>query len=265
MKFIYSQLLVFVLLFSCSGDDNSSEVPNNTTSFFPYAINNYWVYDVSSESFPTVTRDSLYIANQQTVNGLSYYNFGANSNSTGISTRLYSENLHRKDGDDHLIFNESFDLSDLFNNVIDISINLDDAIMLSDTAPVGSILGTIPNQVTSEASGVSYTVDYIFKNKLNDTFDAIQVGSETFNTIRETQITINATITVSISGFAIEVLSSQDVMTVYNRYAENVGLVQSIATIDYEIENIPPGISLPFPSSNTDTITQNIIHYNVTN
>jgi hypothetical protein len=267
-KAIYSFILftsIFFIITSC--EENAIDISTDETNeYMPFAVSNYWVYDVES-SVNGVSQDSLYISGTTNANGFNYIDFDASATSTGLATQLYAQNLHRKSADDHLIYG-SINLGDLFNAIFDFEIEFNDVVLLNETATSGTILATQSDTVSQTIDGIPLTIDYKLTNILSNRINSLTVKSETFSDIIETQITLNIKITaqVTVAGITlpITVLNPQDVLTLNNSYANEVGLIKSNAVISYELETLP-GITYPFPSSGSENSVQEIIRYEVNN
>ncbi|PHR74537.1 MAG: hypothetical protein COA67_00210 [Lutibacter sp.] len=269
MRKVAYSLIVFASMLFIVSSCNESEIDletNELQEFMPMAVSNYWVYDANS-SLNGMSQDSLYISGTTNTNGFNYFDFDASAASTGLATQLYAQNLHRKSNADHLIYG-SINLGDLFNDIFDFEIVLNDVVLLNETAAVGTVLATQSDTASQTLDGIPLTIDYTLQNTLNNRTSSLTVNSETFSDIIETEITLNIKITaqVTVAGVTlpITVLEPQDVLVMINSYANEVGLIKSITEISYELVTLP-GITYPFPSSGSETSIQEIIRYNVNN
>ncbi len=259
-------LIALVTFISC--DDNVADNPpiEPTIEYMPYAVSNYWVYDVES-SVNGTSKDSLYISSTVSANNSSYFKFGASDTSTGFATQLYANNLHRKDAENHFIFGE-IDLGALLGDQFDLNITLDDEILLSETAQIGTVLAEQSNSITQTFNNIPLQIDYTFKNELKNTLSMLNVNNEEYSDIIQTEITLNVKIVAIIDVLGIQipytVLQPQDVIVMTNSYANEVGLIKSDVEFSYQMDEIQ-GVTLPFPSSSSETMVQEITNYEVNN
>ncbi len=266
---LYSLIIFATMLFIVASCDDAGidRTPNEVThDYMPFAVANYWVYDVNS-SIDGMSQDSLYISGISNTNGYDYFDFDTSVTSTSLAPQLYAQNLHRKLDGNHYTYG-SINLGSLFNDVFNFEILLDDIILVSESAPIGTVLATQSNSVSQTLGGIPLTINYTLENTLNNIASTLTVNSEIFTDIIETEITLNVTITanVTVAGITlpITVLSPQNVLVMTNSYADQVGLIHSNTEISYELEAIP-GITYPFPSSASENSVQEIIRYNVNN
>lgn len=257
-------LLPLLTIVSCN--DNGIEPVEEVVNYTPYAVSNYWTYDVES-SLNGTSIDSLYISETVQTNSNTYFNFDASATSTGLTTQLYAQNLHRKENDNHLIYG-TINIGDLVGNLVDLEIELNDEILLSETATTGTVLATQTNSITQVVNNIPLTIDYTFNNTLTNRLENLTINTTNYTDILQTELTLNLKIVALVDVLGIQVpftvLQPQDVLVMENSYANEIGLIQSESTISYQLESIP-GITFPFPSSNSETIVQNIRSFNINN
>ncbi len=260
-KIILLSILASFGLFSCGGDDTSDD--NNfeeVLNYFPLTQGTYWTYNNLSQD--TQTRDSLYVAGTEVLNGNTYTNLDAATPVDAFMTRTLSENLLRIE-DTRLLLNGELG-GPTVDGFPDISIPLDDMILFDSQESTQTVL--------SEIEGYPVTINYILKTIQGESLNTHTVDGETFNTVTTSKIVLNLTITLALEvngiPFDLPILDpeSQDIITVTNYYAENIGLIDSNVLVEYSLIDLSQaGIDLPIPQEDSQTGTQKIDAYNISN
>lgn len=252
-----SLLSLTVLLVACSNDDNGDNT--NDTNYFPLEAGSSWTYDNTAELGNS--RDSLYYVNEQQLQGNTYINLDATQPANAFMTTILSENLLRTSGSS-LIIN-----GDLGTVVLEgfpeIDVPLNDVLLYDGNASVGAELAAVTDEFTQDFMGFPFIVSFTVRSVQGETIETYSVGGTTYNNVIASQIIVNAEVVaeVDLAGTTIEVpiLSSQDVITANNFYAENIGLVYSEVILDYELEDLSGvGLEFPFPTEANQTATQTL-------
>ena len=264
-------ILVFTLvsfgLLSCGGDDASND---NTTeeiaNYFPLTQGTYWTYNNVSQD--TQTRDSLYVAGTEVLNGNTYTNLDASTPENAFMTRTLAENLLRVE-ESRLILNGELGGPPV-DGFPDISIPLNDVILFDSQESPQTVLSELEGEISQEIQGYPITINYVLKTVQGENLNTHTVDGETFNTVTTSKIILNLTITLAleINGipFDLPILDpeSQDIIIVTNYYAENIGLIDSNVLVAYSLIDLSQaGIDLPIPQEDSQTATQKIDSYNI--
>ena len=279
-KFIY--LFLLVIAFGCSGDDDgmgngdgngdgSGDGDSNGTTFenyFPLTQNNSWEYNVNTTDDqgtpPTTSTDVITAVGTTMINNLTYFDLDANAEATGTMTGLLTENFIRKnEGKYHMEGEILLELSALGGQ--DVSIALNDLLILDESATSGSILGTVSGTTTQTIQTFDVTIDYELRTVQQGTFatHSVDNGAITYDNVIKSQIIVEATVSTVISSIPVTILPSQDVLTIDNYYAKDIGLVDSNSVFTYTLNQLP--IDLGIPDSVTSTTTQELSTYTVAN
>jgi hypothetical protein len=248
-------LLAFIGFTSCSSDDSNSE-PDPTdelTNYLPLTIGNYWTYDVVTEGVGN--RDSLYSSNDTIISGVSHKKF---KTLEAIPNGFYSASLKnnglRVDGKTvKMSGTANFD----YGLGLPINISISNFIILKESAVSNEQLSSVTGTFSQTIEG--YPLDFTYTLK---TVSDGQVASYTspnadvYSNVIKTKVILNLKITSTqtIGGFPITVtiLAPQDVVTSTQYYAEGIGMVHTNTNISYNLQEIP-GVTLPFPSSGSQT------------
>lgn len=267
MKFLYLFLFLFIFI-SCSNNDSVSEAnePVLTASIFsPNAEGNYWEYNVNSTSadlpemdFSSI--DSLYIAS---------------SSSTTFS--LDANNGMGADGSmNSIITSGSLSTTDTtlkYSGALDLPIDIDidqapeisDLILLDLDADNGAILSTIEGafseNIDIQGTTIPINVNFeLFTAKENLYESKILNGTSYANVYQGTLgLNLSVTGTITVFGFSsnINIIDSQDILSIEYYYGANVGLLRAESNQGYElapeiialISQTGGGDDLPFSAS----------------
>ena len=267
MKFLYLFLFLFIFI-SCSNNDSVSEAnePVLTASIFsPNAEGNYWEYNVNSTSadlpemdFSSI--DSLYIAS---------------SSSTTFS--LDANNGMGADGSmNSIITSGSLSTTDTtlkYSGALDLPIDIDidqapeisDLILLDLGADNGAILstieGTFSENIDIQGTTIPINVNFeLFTAKENLYESKILNGTSYANVYQGTLgLNLSVTGTITVFGFSsnINIIDSQDILSIEYYYGANVGLLRAESNQGYElapeiialISQTGGGDDLPFSAS----------------
>ena len=216
-KFIY--LFLLVIAFGCSGDDDgmgngdgngdgSGDGDSNGTTFenyFPLTQNNSWEYNVNTTddqgTRPTTSTDVITAVGTTMINNLTYFDLDANAEATGTMTGLLTENFIRKnEGKYHMEGEILLELSALGGQ--DVSIALNDLLILDESATSGSILGTVSGTTTQTIQTFDVTIDYELRTVQQGTFatHSVDNGAITYDNVIKSQIIVEATVGTVISS-----------------------------------------------------------------
>lgn len=266
-KIVYLFLLLAII--SCSNDDDSSNGDSNgnvNEDYFPLTENNSWEYNVTTTNDqgnpPTTSTDIITVAGTSTINNNLYYDLDANAGATGTMTTLLTENFVRTaDGKYHMEGEVSLELSAIGGE--DILIELNDIVILDQGATVGSVLGTVTGTSTQVIQNFDVTIDYTLRTVQQGTFSSHSVnnGAIVYNDVIASQIIIEVSASTVYNNIPISILSNQDILTIDNFYAQNIGLIDSDAVFSYTLNQLP--IDLGVPTTATSTTTQELNTYTI--
>lgn len=270
-KVNYLLLLVLsTFLISCSGDDDSGNgggTPINYSNFMPLTVADNWTYDVSTNDGTNTTPSTDVITVDGTVmlSGKEYSDMSMSQGSTGIMSSMLDQNNFRYESGVYYMKGDFvLPLSQLGGT--DLTINIDDAQLINENSNNGATLTSQPGTTSQTIQGYDLDINYTLKTVQRETLASHTVNGTTYNNVIVADIIVTASVTTMISPIPtpVTLLPSQDIYTIKNYYADNVGLVDSDATFTYNLANINiPGVTLPIPDTATVTTTQEINSYTV--
>lgn len=247
-------LSVSFLIISCSSDDSGSDDNGNPATSLPINSGNYWTYDVLNHATPdapeTWTRDSLYVANDTVINTITYKKMKTLMASTGFFSGTLRNNGLLIDGNKMKITG-SVDFS--VGLPTSLAFSVSEFIILKEGANAGESLSSTSGSFDQTISGYPLTFTYTLRSEANGSQSSFTSDGVTYNDITKTKVILNLKITTTVSGFSLTVMNAQDVLVSNQYYSKNIGMVYNHTYINYSLNSIPNGPTLPFPSSGNQT------------
>ncbi|WP_394758893.1 hypothetical protein [Flavobacterium sp.] len=264
-KTTYLLATIFTFFFtfvSCS--DSEDQIPAtpdpvvSNTNVLPLVTGNYWKYDVVTPATATTpastTKDSLYVENDMVINTIVYKKMKTRNAPTGFFCNFLNNNGLRVDG-------KKIKISGTVNYgtglPIPIVINISDFIIVDEIATSGTQLSTTSGTFSQTVGGYLITFDYTLRSLADGVLPTYTVYGKTYSDLTKTKIIVNlkAMTTISVGGFPIPitVMNPQDVVVSNQYYSKNIGVVHNHTVTSYQLNSLPGGVTLPIPSSGTQT------------
>jgi len=277
MRHLYLFLGLFIF-FNCSSEDNESETtyPVLTASdFSPNSEGSYWMYNVDSASadlpemdFSSI--DSLYIVSTSNAAYILEANNGIGADGS-MNSILTSGSLSTTDTT--LIYSGALDLP--IDIVVDQALEISDLILIDLEADNGSVLSTIEGAFTEtidiQGSMIPINVNFELFSAKEDLYDSKIVNGVSYTNVYEGTLNFNLSVTgtITIFGFGqnINIIESQNILSIRYYYGANLGLLRAESEQGFELA--PEVIALidqtgggnEFPSSATVTGVEALINY----
>jgi len=259
-------LFLALVIISCSSDDNgnTSNPTEETYNFFPLTSGTYWTYD--NESDQETTRDSLYVSGIEEINGVAHTLLSAEEPASGFMTVLLSQNLVRTTETSLLLTGELG--APPVEGFPEIIIPLVDFELYNSEASVNELLSETTGEIEQTIEDIPLVIAYSIKTIQRETFENGYSGFSESVISSELIVNLSITAIIEFNGITIPIpiLQAQDVVTVTNYYADEIGLINSDTLIEYELEDLSDlGIVLPIPQQDSSSATQVIDTYNIEN
>ena len=277
MRHLYLFLVLFIF-FSCSSEDNESETTDpvlTASDFSPNSEGSYWVYNVDSTSsdlpemdFSSI--DSLYIVSTSNAAYILEANNGIGADGS-MNSILTSGSLSTTDTT--LIYSGALDLP--IDIVIDQALEISDLILIDLEADNGSVLSTIEGAFTEtidiQGSMIPINVNFELFSAKEDLYDSKIVNGVSYTNVYEGTLNFNLSVTgtITIFGFGqnINIIESQNILSIRYYYGANLGLRRAESEQGFELA--PEVIALidqtsggnEFPSSATVNGVEALINY----
>ncbi len=267
MKFkLLIAVALLTILASCTTDTSISTEPE--TNYLPLAIGDYWTYNVTTNA--QTLRDSLYISNDTTINSKIYKKFKTKNLPVGFFSNSLNNNGLRKEGSS-LLLTGSLALD--FGVGVAINLNVNDFVIFNEMATNNQQLGSVTGTINQTVQNYPLVIDYTLKSIAMETLPTYTSNSNghIYTDVKRVKTILNAkittTTTVVILGIptpiVATILSSQDVVISNQYYAKNIGMVHTNTAINYQLNTLPGGATLPIPSSGSQTQDEFLDVYNV--
>ena len=264
MKFkLLIAVALLTILASCTTDTSISTEPE--TNYLPLAIGDYWTYNVTTNA--QTLRDSLYISNDTTINSKIYKKFKTKNLPVGFFSNSLNNNGLRKEGSS-LLLTGSLALD--FGVGVAINLNVNDFVIFNEMATNNQQLGSVTGTINQTVQNYPLVIDYTLKSIAMETLPTYTSTSNghIYTDVKRVKTILNAkiTTTVSLSGFPVTltILDPQDVVVSNQYYAKNIGMVYTNTAIDYHLNALPGGATLPIPSTGSQTQDEYLDVYHVT-
>ena len=277
MRHLFLFLVLFIF-FSCSSEDNESETTDpvlTASDFSPNSEGSYWVYNVDSTSsdlpemdFSSI--DSLYIVSTSNAAYILEANNGIGADGS-MNSILTSGSLSTTDTT--LIYSGALDLP--IDIVVDQALEISDLILIDLEADNGSVLSTIEGAFTEtidiQGSMIPINVNFELFSAKEDLYDSKIVNGVSYTNVYEGTLNFNLSVTgtITIFGFGqnINIIESQNILSIKYYYGANLGLLRAESEQGFELA--PEVIALidqtsggnEFPSSATVTGVEALINY----
>ena len=277
MRHLYLFLGLFIFL-NCSSEDNESETTDpvlTASDFSPNSEGSYWVYNVDSTSsdlpemdFSSI--DSLYIVSTSNAAYTLEANNGIGADGS-MNSILTSGSLSTTDTT--LIYSGALDLP--IDIVVDQALEISDLILIDLEADNGSVLSTIEGAFTEtidiQGSMIPINVNFELFSAKEDLYDSKIVNGVSYTNVYEGTLNFNLSVTgtITIFGFGqnINIIESQNILSIKYYYGANLGLLRAESEQGFELA--PEVIALidqtsggnEFPSSATVNGVEALINY----
>ena len=277
MRHLYLFLGLFIFL-NCSSEDNESETTDpvlTASDFSPNSEGSYWIYNVDSTSddlpeMDFTSNDSLYIVSTSNA----AYNLDANNGmgaDGSMNSILTSGSLST--ADTTLTYSGALDLP--IDIVVDQALEISDLILIDLEADNGTVLSTIEGAFTEaidiQGSVIPINVNFELFSAKEDLYDSKIVNGVSYTNVYEGTLSFNLSVTgtITIFGFGqnINIIESQNILSIRYYYGANIGLLRAESEQGFELA--PEVIALidqtdggnEFPSSATVTGVEALINY----
>ena len=262
MKYRLLLMACAALIFSCSSDDSTPEnvIPSGDMGvYLPLRSGNYWNYDNTSTDDLPAGSDSLYVKKDTVIANKAYTILQVDGIPNGLFTGAISGSSFRKENN-LLVLTGSTNALNLGEIPLEIAMN--DFILLNAAATPNQVLSSVSGTFSQEVEGLPLTFDYTLTSTAGANFASHLSGTTTYQDVKSSTITLNLKISLVTSGITITVMAPQNVLTSTYYFAKNIGIIESSTVLAYTLQNFP-GMTLPIPSSDSQSQLQVLRNYTV--
>ena len=241
MKLSHLLVLSFVFI-SCSNDENGNEADEpvlTASDFSPNTQGNYWEYNVNSTSVDLpdmnfISVDSLYITSTSSTSYTLNANNGMGANGS-MNSIITSGELSTTNSS--LLYSGALDLP--IDLDIDQSLEIMDLVLLDLNAENGAILSSIDGMfsedINIQGTVIPISVNYELFTSKENFYDSKVVNGTSYSNVYEGSLGLNLSVTGTITFFDIDILESQDILSINYYYGANIGLLRAESNQGFEL------------------------------
>ena len=246
-------LVLTLLLGSCSnsddGDDNDNSSNPLSGNYFTSTVGDLWTYNVegTNSNDANLNFSETDFISVATSAGNDFTLVANNNNSPAAGTMnaiLVNGTLTRDDST--LKFSGDLDLPSEFSGFSNTTISLQDVLIYDLNASINSTLSEVTGSFTQdldlEGNILPLTVTYTLTTKKISNMNSLTVDGEVFSNVFKGELNISMNVVTSIDLLGLgnpvdyDVLATQDVLTIENYFAKDVGLIKSESYITYQLD-----------------------------
>ncbi len=237
LKFI-TTLFITVLFFTACSKDNDENV-TITGDYFPSVSNNFWNYDVKSTDNGTkiITSSEDFISFGSGTATSFKLNANNGNPANGVMNNILINGQLIRTGSELLI---NGNLKIPIAGFETLSIPLTNAVLYDLNASNGSALSSFDGELTQVLNNLPFTLVYKLSFNKVQNQNSLKVKTVTYNKVTSTNIKLNLTIktkvTINTIVRELTVLDAQDLLSIKAYYGENVGLLLSDASVNFELD-----------------------------
>jgi uncharacterized membrane protein len=144
-------------------------------------------------------------------------------------------------------------------------------VIFNEAATNNQQLSSVSGTINQNVGNYPLVIDYTLKSIAIESLPTYTSNGRVYSDVKRVKTILNAkittTTTVVILGvptpFVVTILSPQDVVVSNQYYSKNIGMVYTNTLINYQLNSLPGGISLPIPSSGSQSQEEFLDVYNV--
>lgn len=249
MKKIKPILTLLIVFFCLSCSDENESLSNSEVNYFPLDVDNSWTYEnelnQASGNTQGIETLSIELENQ------SRYSLNqSNDQLVGIfTTMLASGEVYKQNGDQKIVLDSQFSI-ELENELSSLEFPLKDVVLYDANLSQGNTMSFSSGEFQHEINGIP--VDFMFEiNSVHQGFVLEKVVNgvnyeDVF--VSEIQISLSANVFLVFNNFSI--LQKQEVSSITNYYAKDIGLIKSEVSTEVIFEDIPEQLNANLPDIN---------------
>ncbi|WP_127844699.1 hypothetical protein [Psychroflexus aestuariivivens] len=261
MKLTLKSLLLLLIvnsLISCA-DDDSNEIDN--TNYFPLVIGNSWDYQNSiTVNGNTQNGGETLMISGSTGTEPERFSFQqSNIELPGTTTSVISAGEIYKENGQNIVLDSNLEFN---TDMIDLSLPIENVTVYNANTNEGDQFFTETGEIEQNVNGFPVTINYEIASINGGFVPSMNIEGETYNNIYISELEVNMSISVFLVFSEFTILADQNVTTVTNYFAKDIGLIKSMVSTELIFEDIPDQVGFELEDISS-TSTQNIIDYQV--
>ncbi|NEV93578.1 hypothetical protein G3567_05350 [Psychroflexus sp. YR1-1] len=239
-------LIVILIIFCSSCSEEEDTFLNSDVDYLPLDIGNSWVYENHlSQNASNIQGTEILSVDEKIQNR---YGFTQSSDELlGIfSSMLAGGKVYKQNGNQKIILDGEYSI-DLENGLSPLQLPLEDIVLYDDFSSQGDIMSSSSGEFQQSIN--DYPVDFIFKiSSVNKGFSTSKVVNEVSYEnifVSEIQITLSAEVFIVFTDFTL--LQEQQITSITNYFAEDIGLILSEVNTEIIFEDILEQLEIEIP------------------
>ena len=251
--------MIVSVMVSCADDDDSGMIENNS-NYFPLVVGNSWDYQNSIESDEnTQTGSETLTVSESLESNPERFSFEqSNVELAGTTTSVISAGEVYKEDGQNIVFDSDFEFD---TDMLDLSLPIENVTIYNSNTNEGDQFYTENGEIEETVNGLPVTINYELISTNGGFMPSMNVEGETYEDIYISELTFNMSVSVFFV-FNVTVLQEQNVTTVTNYFAKDVGLIKSTVNTELIFEDIPDQVGFQLQDISFYS-TQNLIDYQV--
>lgn len=250
------------LLFSCSSDDSDS----GSANYLSLNDANYWKYNVSLDGTAS-GQDHLFVGNDTIIGTSTYKIMKTMEQPLGFFSNSLRHNGLKNDG---ASIKMTGNLGINLGAALPINIPVVDFVIFKEDATNNQELSNIEGLIEQTVGTFPLKINYIVSSTALETLPSFTTpapDSKVYTNVIKIKTVMNMAVTTQqiVFGFPVDVpvMNAQDVVVSTQYYSKNIGMVYANTTINYNLNTLPGGATLPFPSTGTQVQDEFLDSYSV--
>lgn len=246
-KLSFILLLIFSgIFYSCSEEEDS--LLNSDIDYFPLEVDNSWTYEnqLNQESGNIKGSETLTVEAENE----NRFSFSQTENElAGIFTSILASGEVYKSNNNLITLDAELSI-DLDNEFSNLEIPLDAIVLYDANLSQGSTMSFTSGEFQQDING--FPIDFIYEiNSIHKGFileEFVNGVSYEDVFVSEIQVSLSAHVFIVFSDFTI--LEKQDITSITNYYAKDIGLIKSEVSTEIIFEDIPEQLEIEIPDVN---------------
>ncbi len=217
--------------------------------YFPTNESNIWTYDVDNTSIANPDINFTDVTDFLTIESAIGNDFIVNVNNGGNPNGFmngFMRNGTLTMGQSTLSFSGIMELPEEFGYFSNQTIMLQNFVLYdlhaTDNIMIDELIGEFEENLDLNGTAVPVTVEYELKSINIEAMNSFSVNEQSYENVVHTRISLNLNIFASIDLLGgnnptdYSIISNQDVLVIDNYFAQDIGLIKSIAIQGYQLE-----------------------------
>ncbi|SDG97947.1 hypothetical protein [Psychroflexus sediminis] len=252
-------LILILILFSWSCSEENDTFLNSDADYFPLEVENSWIYENRlNQNTGNFQGTELLSIDEKFQNR---YGFTQTSDElVGIFTSmLASGKAYKQNGNQKIILDGQFTI-DLENQLSTIEIPMQDIVLYDANSSLGNMMSSSSGKFQQNIN--DFPVDFSYR--INSVHQGFSISKEINGVnyedifVSEIQVYLSAKVFIVFNDFTI--LQEQEITSITNYYAKDIGLIFSDVRTDIIFEDIPEQLEIDIPDVNFNS-TQELESY----